>query len=234
MWKFGNKIWPQPQQQTMTVKVNCWVVMFLGQTLANQSSNRWPCVCHPIKFISFSFILFYSAAGKFGRSIRLRQFATVVILDVRIFSNCYHVNRRLWRCVLWNGAGENILSIFPARRLGKFIFFHSECYFFSHLYEEQTKQFKNQHSKSISILFTSLILFLFKLNLILFVNQFSSVVEFVAMNFSLHSANNSCAQHKNKPWLLINKIKKKKTKHIHFIDRYAHVTKNKNDFDKYT
>lgn len=197
MWKFGNKIWPQPQQQTMTVKVNCWVVMFLGQTLANQSSNRWPCVCHPIKFISFSFILFYSAAGKFGRSIRLRQFATVVILDVRIFSNCYHVNRRLWRCVLWNGAGENILSIFPARRLGKFIFFHSECYFFSHLYEEHKPNNLKINTRNRSR-FCLLLLFCFCSNWISF---------FLSINF--HPSSNSL------PWI------------SRFIRRIIHVHNTK-------
>lgn len=72
-------------------------------------------------FFRFDFCLqLPHTVGEFGRSTGIRQFTSIIVLDMCLLPNCDDVNGRLWRRLLQHDTGKNIFSILPVGRLGKF------------------------------------------------------------------------------------------------------------------
>lgn len=59
------------------------------------------------------------SVGKLRGPIRIWQFTSTIVLDVRLFSDRNNVNSRLWWCLLQYNIGKNVLSVFPAGWIGK-------------------------------------------------------------------------------------------------------------------
>lgn len=76
-------------------------------------------VCRPsYVFVAISKRMFISVR-KFRRSIGIQQSTPIVVLDMRLFSNCYNVNCWIWWRFLWDGIRQNIPSVLPACWIGE-------------------------------------------------------------------------------------------------------------------
>lgn len=66
----------------------------------------------------------FLTVGKLGRSIRIQQSTSIIVLDVCLFPHCHDVDCGIWWCFLRNRSRQNVSRLLPSRRFGELIHVH--------------------------------------------------------------------------------------------------------------